>query len=326
MTGSRRVVVFGSLNADITFEVPRIPVSGETVVAGAVRRAPGGKGANQAHAAARTAHDVTVMMAGAVGDDEAGSGLREDLARVGVDVSNVRRSPGESGMAMIAVDRGGDNIIVVTPGANHRWPELPEVPVAPGDVLVLQLELPLHVVEHVARIGRAAGARVVLNAAPATGEARRLLGSVDVLVVNEGEAAELLGLTSVTEPAAGAIARSHGLDLVVTLGADGAILADRTGEARTIPAFPAQSIDSVGAGDAFVGALASALAAGDDLAGAARRGAAAGALTVAVPGARHPSLSAHLVDEVLRSSAVPARPASVPTLPPNTHSSRKNPS
>lgn len=307
MTASRRVVVFGSLNADITFEVHRIPAAGETIVADAVRRASGGKGANQAHAAARTTRDVSVAMAGAVGDDEAGTRLVGDLADAGVDVAHVIRTTGESGMAMIAVDPDGRNVIVVAPGANHRWGELPEPPVGAGDVLALQLEIPLHVVEHLARAARAVGARVVLNAAPVTPGAESLLPLVDVLIVNEGEAEELLSLTAAGDAMAVAeTARRQHLDLVVTLGEQGAIVASRDGEACVIPAFPAESVDTVGAGDAFVGAMVSALAAGDDLVAATRRGAAAGAATVAVRGARHPSLTPDLIDDILRRTAHPA--------------------
>lgn len=297
-----RVVVFGSLNVDITLEVRRIPVAGETIVADRVRRASGGKGANQAYAAARAARGVHVLMGGAVGDDDAGTQLRADLAAAGVDIAQVRTSPGESGTAMIAVDSVGRNVIVVAPGANHRWTEFPEAPVADGDVLVVQLELPLAVVESLVRSGRAVGARVVLNAAPVTRDADRLLPFVDVLVVNEIEAEELCGLAVTSDAAVAAAASRLGVDVVVTLGADGAVVATRDGATTRLSALPTDVVDTVGAGDAFVGALAAALAEGESLVAAARRGSAAGALTVAVRGARRRSLSFDEIDRMLDGS------------------------
>jgi len=289
-----RVIVFGSIHADITLRVSRIPVVGETIIADELRQSSGGKGANQAYAAARTGRGVPVLMGGAVGDDEPGARMRDELTAAGVDVTLIRTVGGPSGTAMIAVDDEGGNIIVVAPGARHVWPEPPEVPVRAGDVLVLQLELPPDVVEHVARQGRAAGARVVLNAAPVTPGARDLLALVDCLIVNEPEAAELLGWS-----ADAADTGAAGIDLVVTRGAQGATVVRRDGTRTDVPAVRADAIDTVGAGDAFVGTFAAALAGGADVITAARRGSAAGALTVAVAGARHPQLSAELVDDAL---------------------------
>ncbi|GAA3912614.1 ribokinase [Microbacterium invictum] len=291
-----RVLVFGSINADTTLRVERIPLVGETVVAHDVQYASGGKGANQAYAAACTRPGVAVLMAGAIGDDARGAQMRDELAAAGVDVSLIREVDGPSGTALITVDADGGNVIVVAPGANHRWETRPEVPVTAGDVVVLQLELPLDIVEHVARTAHAAGARVVLNAAPATPGAERLLPLVDCLVVNEPEATALLAQVDVELPVLGA---RLDLDIVITRGADGASVLRRGDAEVRLPAFPAEAVDTVGAGDAFVGALAAALAAGDDLLAAARRGAAAGALTVSVAGARHPQLSGDLVDDRL---------------------------
>ncbi len=300
MTAAGRVIVFGSLNADITFEVHRLPQAGETVVAGGVRRALGGKGGNQAYAAARTS-TRPVLMAGAVGDDDAGVSLRDDLSTAGVDVGLVRVVEGVSGMAMIAVDEEGHNVIVVAPGANHVWPEVPSLPLEAADVVVLQLEVPLHVAAQVARQAVARGARVVLNAAPVTPGADGLLADVDVLVVNEVEATDLLGLSTIDVGAVAAAARERALAVVVTLGSDGALVADAEGRVTRVPSFPADAVDTVGAGDAFVGAFAAALAGGADLVAAARRGAAAGSLTVTVRGARHPGLHPLLVDDLLDS-------------------------
>ncbi|MCR2783881.1 MULTISPECIES: ribokinase [unclassified Microbacterium] len=297
---SSRVMVVGSINADVTFEVRRIPVVGETIIADAVHRSSGGKGANQAHAAARSSKDVHVAMAGAVGQDAVGAQMRDELACAGVDVSLIREVDEVSGMAMIAVDSEGGNVIVVAPGANNAWPAEPYVPIDAGDIVALQLELPLAVVEHVADTAHARGARVVLNAAPVTPGAARLLPLVDTLIVNEGEASDLLGLTDFSPDAVAEVAARHDLNLVVTLGRQGAVLSPRGGVPSRVPIIAVNTVDTVGAGDAFVGALAAALAAGDDLLSAARRGAAAGALTVTARGARHPELSADVIDELLR--------------------------
>lgn len=317
MMTAARVLVVGSINADITFEVAHLPAAGATIVADAVRRASGGKGANQAYAAARTAQGVRVLMAGAVGDDGVGAIMRGELADAGVETSLIREVNGPSGMAMIAVDAAGANLIVVAPGANHDWPDEPAPEIEPRDVVVLQLELPLDVVTRVAEAARAAGARVILNAAPVTPGAAHLLPLLDTLVVNEGEAAELLGLSDLDDARVGAAAAGHDLDLVITLGAEGAIVATRDGAVSRIPALTVETVDTVGAGDAFVGALAVALAAGADLPDAARRGAVAGALTVTVRGARHPDLSAALIDHAL-TATVPDDSAPDDTAPDDT--------
>ncbi|MGV9194512.1 ribokinase [Microbacterium sp. MC2] len=296
-----RVIVVGSINADLTFLVHRLPVAGETVVADATHRSSGGKGANQAYAAARSSRAVDVRMAGAVGNDEDGRRMRAELRAAGVDVSGIREVDEPSGVAMIAVDPEGANLIVVAPGANHAWPRDIDLGVASGDVVVLQLELPLDIVAEVTRQSHEAGATVVLNAAPVMADAARLLPFVDVLLVNDGEARELLGLASLADADVAAAAVEHSVDIVITLGSEGSLVAPRAGTAPVRQAaFAVSAVDTVGAGDAFVGALAGALAAGHDLQTAARRGAAAGALTVTVRGARHPQLTPDAIDDFLR--------------------------
>lgn len=287
-----RVLVVGSLNLDLVYRVRHLPRPGETLLGAGLRRFSGGKGGNQAHAAARVAPPgVEVAMVACVGADEAGARLRADLADAGVDVSGLVDVPEPSGIALIAVDEAGENTIVVVPGANAAWPAdaAERIRVARGDVVVLQLEVPLDVVSAVVDRAAAAGARVVLNAAPADPGAREFLDRVDVLVVNEREAAELLGLDDpgATEVAVAA-ARLNG-SLVVTRGSRGVIVA-ADGQVEELPAFPVRAVDTVGAGDAFVGGLAVALAAGETLREAARQGSAAGALTTTVVGARHPGL------------------------------------
>jgi ribokinase len=289
------VIVVGSVNLDLVYRVPQLPRPGETLLGTDLVRLSGGKGGNQAYAAARVAPEgLPVMMVGCVGDDEAAVLLRGDLERAGVDVSGLRAVPGPSGTALIAVDEQGENTIVVIPGANAAWPEdvVEGLGFATGDVVVLQLEVPFAVVEAVVARAAAAGARVVLNAAPLDRRAAALLASIDVLVVNEIEAAELFGFDGAldADAIAGIAAGLRSTDLVVTLGARGVLFAPAGGAVRSLPAYPVDAIDTVGAGDAFVGGFAVALAVSGNLESAVRAGSAAGALTATVAGARHPGL------------------------------------
>lgn len=296
-----RVVVVGSVNLDLVYRVPHLPRPGETLLGGELARLSGGKGGNQAHAAARTAPDgVAVAMIACVGADEAGARLRTDLASAGVDVTGILDVSGPSGTALIAVDDEGENTIVVVPGANATWPAeaVDGIPIAVGDVVVLQLEVPFELVEAVVVRAAAAGARVVLNAAPLDRRASRVLDRVEVLVVNEGEAAELFGVDVLDADAVAGAARELGCALVVTLGADGVLVAAGD-EVETLAAYPVDAIDTVGAGDAFVGALAAALASGESLRAAVAWGAGAGALTATVSGARHPALDREAVERLV---------------------------
>ena len=288
-----RVVVVGSINHDVVIDVAALPTPGETVLAGGMSTAHGGKGANQAVAAARTAPDeVVVAMVGAVGEDAAGAAMRAALADAGADVSAVQVVDGPSGTAFITVDAAGENTIAVVAGANGVWPSgASDVVFTSTDVVVLQAEIPIEVIAAAMASARSVGATVVLNAAPALPELVGLLGHVSILIVNEPEAAELIGLRGADDAALLDAADAAGVGaLVVTLGADGAVVVENDVVTR-IPALPVDAVDTVGAGDAFVGALASQLASGATLVDAARVGAAAGALTVTVVGARHPELS-----------------------------------
>lgn len=301
-----RVVVVGSVNLDLVYRVPHLPRPGETLLGGDLVRFSGGKGGNQAHAAGRLAAPETeVRMIACVGDDEAGAVLRADLAQAGVDVSGVRAVPAPSGVALIAVDESGENTIVVVPGANAAWPTeaVDDLALETTDVVVVQLEIPFEVVASVVARAAAAGARIVLNAAPFDRRVAELLDRVAVLVVNEGEAAELFGIDGVLDAEAVAIAAAGSrAAVVVTLGALGVLVA-ADGAVTAIPAFPVDAVDTVGAGDAFVGGLAAALAEGTPLETAVRRGAAAGALTATVPGARHPELAREAVVRLAEASA-----------------------
>jgi ribokinase len=307
-----RVTVVGSLNTDISLAVPHLPGPGETVLsaAGAVIGS-GGKGANQAVAAARLG--AAVRMVGCCGDDQFGTRLRAGLAAEGVDAGGVRVVAGAaSGMALITVDAAGENSIAVAAGANALAgpDEVAAAFAAPCEALVLSAEIPAGVIAGVLARARAAGATCVLNLAPAPGGAAGLLaGGVDWLVVNEQEAAAVLGWLVAgetggaggagdgplagpegTRQAAAGLARMGARHAVITLGAAGAVLAHAPDAAGTgtvlVPGFSVASVDSVGAGDAFVGALAVVLAAGVAPADAVRAACAAGAAATTRRGAQ----------------------------------------
>ncbi len=257
-----KIVVLGSLNIDLVVTVPRLPQPGESVLGDRLGSYPGGKGANQAVAAARLGGQVA--MVGRVGRDSFGAELIENLESNGVDASRVARDPAEpTGAALIYVEHGGHNMIAVAPGANATvGPHDAERAVAmlgPGDLLVMQLEIPFAVVEQATLAARRAGAMVLLNAAPAQRLKPEVFAQLDALVVNEREATALGDLE---DPSAAAAAlRAMGAKIViVTLGPAGSLFCDDAGVHRVEP-FPVKSVDSTGAGDAFVGALAVGLAA-----------------------------------------------------------------
>ena len=286
MRNRPRVTVLGSLNMDISVTVPRLPEPGATVLGSAARFTPGGKGANQAVAAARLG--AGVRMAGCVGDDDFGRRLLAALREEGVDHQGVRvTADAPTGLAMISVDHAGENIITVAPGANHEVGE-EQVAVAAGHggVLVICAEIPVPAIK--AALTQAG--RCILNLAPAPPDAAAIVAAgVDWLVVNETEAAAVLGrpVSGLAEAgqAAAALITAGARHAVVTAGAHGAALAGPDATA-TISAFRVDAVDTVGAGDTFVGALAVALAAGIPAAEAVRAAAAAGATAATRPGAQ----------------------------------------
>jgi ribokinase len=286
MRNRPRVTVLGSLNMDISVTVPRLPEPGATVLGSAARFTPGGKGANQAVAAARLG--AGVRMAGCVGDDDFGRRLLAALREEGVGHQGVRvTADAPTGLAMISVDHAGENIITVAPGANHEVGE-EQVAVAAGHggILVICAEIPVPAIK--AALTQAD--RCILNLAPAPPDAAAIVAAgVDWLVVNETEAAAVLGrpVSGLAEAgqAAAALITAGARHAVVTAGAHGAALAGPDATAA-ISAFRVDAVDTVGAGDTFVGALAVALAAGIPAAEAVRAAAAAGATAATRPGAQ----------------------------------------
>jgi ribokinase len=298
MENRPQVTVLGSLNMDISVTVPRLPEPGATVLGSPARFTPGGKGANQAVAAARLG--ASVRMAGCVGDDDFGRQLLAALRAENIAADDVRTVPGvPTGLAMISVDPAGENLITVAPGANHEVGagEVAAAASSPGDILVICAEIPVPAIK--AALARArgvsgSGARCVLNLAPAPAEAATIVADgVDWLVVNETEAGAILGrkiegLTDAGQAATQLLA-AGARHAVVTAGAHGAALAPSTGPdgvPLTIEAFRVEAVDTVGAGDTFVGALAVALAAGVPPGEAVRAAAAAGATAATRPGAQ----------------------------------------
>src|SRR4051794_41258012 len=276
MPGS--VVVVGSINVDLVVTLDRLPAAGETVIGGRFARHGGGKGANQAVAAARAG--AAVRFVGAVGADDFGADAVAELVREGIDVSAIARLEDEAtGVALIAVDGGGRNQLAVASGANARVDAAiaAAIPIEAGDVCLLGFEVPDTAIVAAARAATRAGARIVLNPAPARPLPDELRGLRSVATPNADEARTLGG--------AGAIAAHTGGPVIVTEGADGAVLRDGATEIR-LPAPAVDVVDTTGAGDAFNGVLAAGLAAGLDLRTAAGRAVEAASASVRVAGAR----------------------------------------
>jgi ribokinase len=303
------VTVVGSLNEDVLVRVPRLPGRGETVVGRETVLAPGGKGANQAAAAGLLGGGVA--MVGRVGDDPAADRQIAALTAAGVDVTAVRRTPETpTGTATIPVEDGsGENLIVVVPGANAelRPGDVDVAPVRDARVVLLQLEVPLETVQAAAA---RAGGTVVLTPAPPQPLPGELLARVDVLVPNEHELQQLTGATpgERTPGELAALARTLAAGtVVVTLGGRGALLVPDDGPALLQPPLPVQPVDTTGAGDAFCGALAVALAAGTAAAEAVATAVTAAALSTTGAGAR-----GALPDAAAVATARPGLPAATP--------------
>ena len=274
------VAVVGSVNADLYLGLDRLPGAGDTMLASDARWRPGGKGANQAAAAARLGANARFV--GAIGDDGAAEIALGGLAAAGVDLGAVRRIEGSpSGVAVVCVDVHGDNLIVVAPGANGAL-EPADVRIEAGTAAVLvSLEIPAATAAAALATARELGAIAVLNAAPADAASPAMVGAADVVIANEGEAAAVAGGRDLVALAADADAI-----VVATAGPAGVRAATPAGEELHVPALPADVIDTVGAGDCFAAALTVALAEGQDLDLALRFAVAAATLKVGRPGAR----------------------------------------
>ncbi|HLK58996.1 MAG TPA: ribokinase [Chthonomonadaceae bacterium] len=298
MNKRSRIVVIGSANQDLVVRTEHIPAPGETVLGGAFVMPPGGKGANQAVAAARLGAEVRFV--GRLGQDAFGDALREAMEASGILPDHIRRDPEHpTGVALIGVDTQGQNAIIVAPGANHQLSiadiEAARDSIAAADAVVLQLEIPLETVVYAVGLARSVGTRVLLNPAPVRhtdplpGD---LLRQVDVLTPNEHEAANLLGHATPegldwAEVAKTLLQKGVGA-VVITLGSEGCLVAT-DGTLERLPALPVPPVDTTAAGDCFTGALAVALAEGKDLTTAARFATRAAALSVTRMGAQ-PSL------------------------------------
>ncbi|WP_229071556.1 ribokinase [Actinoplanes sp. DH11] len=293
-----RVVVVGSANMDLVGLAPTLPRPGETVLGDDFVMAPGGKGSNQAIAAARAGGATTFL--GAIGSDAFGVTLGARLSAAGVDTSRVRTSYGASGVAVIMVDRAGENSILVSPGANRTFTGLSDeeqAVIAGADVLLCQQEIPMETVHAALRAGRAGGTRTILNAAPARDLPPGLLDEVDLLVVNEIEARAITGGEASDMGTLLAVVPR----VVLTLSGAGARYADRDGRDEHVPAFPVQAADTTAAGDAFTGALAVAWGEGRDLLDAVRWANAAGAACVRRVGASGALPERAEIDELYNS-------------------------
>jgi ribokinase len=300
------IIVIGSINLDLIATVDRLPGPGETVPGSGFSTAPGGKGANQALAAARAG--AKVRMVGAVGKDNFAGDALACLKDGMIDLSGVGESHASTGTALILVGEGGENMIAVVPGANASVlpGDLSKAFVTKGDVVLLQHEIPLETVAAALDTAREAGAVSVLNTAPFRVEAAGLLAGADYVVANEtefdlyGEALSLSGRDRAARMRA--FAQKTGRAIVVTLGGAG-VVAATAGEFLEVPSLKIVPVDTVGAGDTFCGYLAAGLSGGLDLKDALRRAAAAGALACLRPGAQPAIPLAKDVDAALAGAS-----------------------
>jgi ribokinase len=338
---SRRVIVVGSINVDLVVRVPRLPVAGETVGGGLFEEHQGGKGANQAVAARRLG--ARVEFVGAIGSDRFGDSAAAALAAEGVGLAELRRLPGTpSGVALILVDSHGENLLAVAPGANAALTvadverSLAGLALTESDLLMVSHEIPTATARAALLSARRAGARSILNPAPAMGLERRTFGLADLLTPNRPELAELavaearrLGrpspagdppdhqASSLLETNAEGEGPRRGV--VVTLGAAGALVVARDGTATrivSIPARPVASVDATGAGDAFNGALAAGLIDGRPLDEAVRRAVVAAGLATTRSGAREGMPTTAELDTAMGAASSPPTDTSGPASAP----------
>ena len=282
-----RIAVVGSINLDLVSSVHRLPKPGETLLSRSFAQYPGGKGANQAVAAARMGGDVSLF--GAVGDDSTGDRLLDNLRNEGIRIEGVGRTLGlQTGVACILVSGNGENVIAYTPGANAALPldfvKQSLKVIRASDVLLLQLETPMPIIRALLQELPKVRPLVILDPAPSQALEKTLLSHIHILTPNRGELRTLTGIEDV-EIAAGSLI-SEGIEAVVcTLGVEGSCLITRD-RTCAFPAFPVDAVDTTAAGDAFAGTLAVELARGEVLDVAIRTANAAGALAASRYGAQ----------------------------------------
>ncbi len=302
------IIVFGSLNMDLVAQVPQLPQPGQTLLGSRFVTVPGGKGANQAVAAARL--DAPTMMVGRVGDDAFGTALCKSLQASNVSTEGVLAADGPSGVALINVDETGENQIVVVPGANGKVDvsDVDRLPlVAESSILLMQFEIPLMAVQTAAERAVAHGANhtVIVDPAPARTELPMgFYGLVDILTPNQIEASQLTGIKVKSIPtamAAAQVLRQRGTStVIVKLGSQGAVVASESAVFH-LPAFMVQAVDTVAAGDAFNGGLAVALSEGKSLRSAVEWASAVAALSVMKTGAQSSMPTREQVEDFLLS-------------------------
>jgi ribokinase len=308
---SARVAVIGSCNTDMVVTLPHLPVPGETVLGGTFAMVQGGKGANQAVAAARAGGAVAFI--GRVGEDPFGVQARAALENASVNVEFLETDTGSpSGVALIVVDARGENAIAVAPGANGNVTPADvrraQVVIASSDILVAQLEVPLDSIRAAVSIAASAGVPVVLNPAPALPLDDSLLHEISIITPNEHEASLLAG--SAVHDDAGVVCAAETLrhrgvkTVIITLGPRGVYFADDTHK-EWIPSFHVQAIDTTAAGDVFTGAFAVAYAEGQSPLEACRFACAAAAISVTRPGAQPSAPHRVEIDTLLRTQANP---------------------
>ena len=310
MKNTPHIIVVGSSNMDLVVKSARIPAVGETILGGDFIMAPGGKGANQAVAAAKLG--TKVFFIAKLGDDIFGAKSLENFKNEGVNTKYVTRTKdAPSGVALIAVDQAGNNAIVVAPGANQKLTkndlEQAKSDIASSGAVVAQLEIPLEIVEYAAKLANGCGVPFILDPAPARELSDELLGRVDVIKPNETEARILTGIEVKDENSARLAARSllkRGVKaVIVTMGVSGYLLVDSQKD-EFVSARKVKAVDSTAAGDAFTGALASGLAKGQSLSEAAFFANHVAALSVAKMGAQPSMPTIEAVEAFMKNGTV----------------------
>lgn len=296
-----KIVVIGSSNTDMVVSTDHIPAPGETILSESFFMNPGGKGANQAVAIARLGGDVVFI--GKIGDDIFGKKTLEVLEKEGIATQHIfvdRKYP--SGVALITVDKSGENTIVVAPGSNARlFPEdldsMPDI-IASADIILMQLEIPVRTIQYVVDLATDKATRIILNPAPMTRLPGSLLQKIDIITPNETEASMLTGVKITGERSAGVAAgriRDMGVEkVVITMGATGSLIYE-SGKSTIIPAYKVSAVDTTAAGDVFNGAMAVSMAEGGSLVDAVRFATKAAAISVTRRGAQN---SAPYRDEI----------------------------